>query len=126
MDVAEFELVDPPAFPLSVASGLAVTLMLSFSPGSDGVVNSQITIRGNDPLSPAFEIAVGGSGQAAVPPTPDVKLDGLDGPVTIAKGVTVRVTLDLTAGDYFGEQADHWVRWTRPDGTTHWLVPSSG
>jgi hypothetical protein len=101
-------------------------LHVRFSPQSLGPVNSVLTVHSNDPVLPAFDYLVSGEGRAAVPPVPDVKLDGGDGPVTVANGGTVNVDVYLSVGDYLGEDGDFWVRWTRADNTILWLVDGTG
>jgi hypothetical protein len=42
------------------------------------------------------------------PPTPDVKANGSDGPLVVAPGVNVNVTMSLDPRDEAGESADWW------------------
>jgi hypothetical protein len=42
-------------------------------------------------------------------PTPDVKANGSDGPVTIDTNDTLSVTLELDAGSHTGDNADWWI-----------------
>ncbi len=42
-------------------------------------------------------------------PSPDVKANGLDGPVTITQTDTLTVTVELDVGAYDGEPGDWWV-----------------
>jgi hypothetical protein len=43
------------------------------------------------------------------PPVPDIKANGQDGPVTVAAGDSVSITVGLNAGSRLGQEADWWV-----------------
>ena len=43
------------------------------------------------------------------PPVPDIKVNGLDGPVTVTSADDVSVTVGLSAGSRVGQKADWWV-----------------
>jgi hypothetical protein len=42
-------------------------------------------------------------------PTPDIKANGLDGPLTITTSDTLSVTIALDPGSYTGVNADYWI-----------------
>ena len=56
-------------------------------------------------------------------PAPDVRVNGLDGPLTVAFGVPLDFTIGLDAGDLFGQPADWWVQASTPFGD-FWLPPT--
>lgn len=41
-------------------------------------------------------------------PIPDIKANGSDGPITIARGTPLSVTVEMDPGDYKGDSADYW------------------
>jgi hypothetical protein len=41
-------------------------------------------------------------------PVPDIKANGSDSPITIARGTPLSVTVDMDPGDYKGDSADYW------------------
>jgi len=61
-------------------------------------------------------------------PTPDIKANGSDGPLTISKAAeNLVVTISLDPGDYDGTNADWWVRALRQsNGDTWWYVNGTG
>jgi len=62
------------------------------------------------------------------PPTPDIKANGSDGPLTISKASeNLVVTISLDPGDYNGTNADWWARALRQsNGDTWWYVNGTG
>ncbi len=56
---------------------------------------------------------------------PDIDANGSDGPVTIAEGDSLTVTVALDPGSHTGENADWWVYATSPFGT-YWYTLNSG
>ena len=48
------------------------------------------------------------------PPVPDIKANGQDGSITVAKGKSVRITVTLDTGDYAGQKVDWWVTANTP------------
>ncbi len=120
-----FSLVDFP-LPVTITPGGYSTLVVRFSPLLTSIVNGQVTIHSNDPVTPAYSIAVSGEGQIPDAAVPDLRLDSADGPITVANGAIVSVTGNLAAGDYGGQPADFWVRHTDPSGRVFWLVDGLG
>ncbi|MBI2877929.1 MAG: hypothetical protein HYY20_13720 [Candidatus Tectomicrobia bacterium] len=53
---------------------------------------------------------------AELVPVPDIRANGSNGPVTIAPGDNLRVTVALDPGDHEGEPADWWVAAASPFG----------
>jgi hypothetical protein len=81
---------------------------------------------GQDVNSFVFQLTVTDSGglessdtctisvSAMRPPVPDIKANGQDGPITVAKGKSVRITVALDPGDYAGQKVDWWVTANTP------------
>ena len=58
-------------------------------------------------------------------PSPDIKVNGSDGPLTISQGYSLVVTAALDPGDHSGENADWWVYAISPFGT-YWYTLNLG
>lgn len=112
--------------PLTITPGSHFILTVRFSPQTLGIVESHITFHSNDPLTPAFDYAVRGEGREAVTPIPDVKVNGEDGPMTLPYGEIAQVSIDLSAGDYLGQEADFCLKLTLSESITYWLVHNIG
>ena len=54
-----------------------------------------------------------------IDPVPDIKANGLDGPLTISQGDLLTVTASLDPSDHDGEEADWWIKAETPLGL-HW------
>jgi hypothetical protein len=108
-DVGDFELVDPPIFPLTIAGGDSVVLAARFTPQSEGPVQGKFTIQSNDPLSPDIDFDLSGDGMAFVALVPDVKANGFDDIQFVTQGSNNPITLSLDPGSYTGTEADWWV-----------------
>ncbi len=121
-----FELLDLPALPLTIPTGENFSGKVRFSPASLGSAQGEITFTTGHPQTPGTTIPVTGEGRAAVPPVPDVKLDGQDGPVEMPYGADGTVTLDLTGNDYATRNADYWWRMTLADSQELWFVQGTG
>lgn len=69
---------------------------------------------------------------AAGEPQPDIKVNGVDGPVTLRQGEPLAITLSLDPAARNGQPADWWVyaRLPGPDivssGPTYWVTPRQG
>jgi hypothetical protein len=63
----------------------------------------------------------------AAHPVPDIKANGLDGPITIGRSDTLAITVQFDAGTFSGEEADWWLVARTPLGwyyyhkTSGWL-----
>ena len=57
-------------------------------------------------------------------PTPNIKANGSDGPITIKSADTLSVTVSLDPGGYTGENADWWAVAMTPLGWFHYDLPS--
>ena len=57
---------------------------------------------------------------ATTKPGPDIKANGSDGPVTIKAGDNLSVDLQLSPGDFSGDNADWWVLASSPFGWYHY------
>jgi photosystem II stability/assembly factor-like uncharacterized protein len=112
--------------PLTITPGSHSILTVRFSPQTLGIVETHITLHSNDPLSPGFDYVVRGEGREPIRPVPDVKLNGEDGPITIPYGEIAQITIELSAGDYLGQEADFWLRLTSYDSKTYWFVRNIG
>jgi len=51
-----------------------------------------------------------------IPPVPDLLANGLNGPIMIAPGSPLNITVALNPGDLIGQAADWWVHATTPFG----------
>jgi hypothetical protein len=58
-------------------------------------------------------------------PLPDIKANGLDGPLTIAKGTNLTVTVALNPSSHQGHNADWWVAGETPLGM-YWYTLNRG
>jgi len=67
---------------------------------------------------PSLKIT-GGSSQG---PTPDVKVNGQDGPLTVTPTENVTITLSLDPGSMTGDPADFWVFITKASAGTWWYI----
>jgi len=47
--------------------------------------------------------------EGGIPPVPDIKANGSDGPLTIAQQDSLSVTISLVPGTFHGLDADWWV-----------------
>lgn len=56
--------------------------------------------------------------QSVIPasPTPDVKVNGQDGQITVLAGISVSITASLATGDQNGYLADWWLAYSTPWG----------
>ena len=112
--------------PYTITPGGYISLVVRFSPQVEGVVESVLAIKSNDPDFPVFDYPVQGEGRQTVAPVLDVKANEQDGPIDVAFGETVHITANLTANDYLGRNADFWIKLTLPDSTVYWLVHGTG
>lgn len=112
--------------PLTITPGSHSFLTVRFSPQILGTVESHITFHSNDPQSPAFNYAVRGEGREAISPIPDVKINDENGPITIPYGDTARITINLDAGEYLGQEADFWLKLELNNSITYWYVNNAG
>ncbi|MBI4847666.1 MAG: choice-of-anchor D domain-containing protein [Nitrospirae bacterium] len=85
------------------------TIDVKFLPASAGLMNANLSIPSNDPQTPVFNIPLAGTGIEVVKPVPKIRVNGLEGTVTVTKGQNVKVTIDLLPGSYSGVNADWWV-----------------
>ena len=83
----------------------------------DNVINGTLDAVWQDSLSSTIV--------PVVAPTPDVKINGADGPVSVTVGTNVTVSINLTAGDYAGQSAEFWIGLQTPFGP-YWFVEGSG
>jgi len=51
-----------------------------------------------------------------LPPTPDIKVNGQDGPITISKNTPVSVSISINPGDFEGKTVDLWLVVEGPQG----------
>ena len=56
-----------------------------------------------------FVSKLDGNLSAPAPPLLDVKANGSNGPITIAKGQTLSITVSMDPGEYAGQTVDWWV-----------------
>ncbi|MHC4676219.1 MAG: Ig-like domain-containing protein, partial [Planctomycetota bacterium] len=112
--------------PLTITPGSHSILTVRFSPQTLGIVENHITFHSNDPLSPIFDYVVRGEGREPIRPVPDVKVNGDDGPVTIPYGDIAQITIELSAGNYLGQEADFWLKLTSNDSKTYWFFGNIG
>jgi hypothetical protein len=69
------------------------------------------------------QLVINGGG-STLPPVPDIKVNGQDGPVNVNQGTNVTVTVSLDPGDYNGVAMDWWVFCVA--NKTFWWVPGQG
>jgi len=63
------------------------------------------------------------SNAGATSAVPDIKLNGIDGEVTISSGSTLFATIQLDAGDQTGEMAEWWIIAETPMGWYYYEYP---
>jgi hypothetical protein len=112
-------------FPRTILPYASGQVTVSFSPLAQGAIDTSITINSDDPVGPATELPAIGTGSDKVEPTPDIKANGEDGPLTLTAGTRVAPTVSLASGDYFGTQAEFWVRADTRFGLC-WFVAGQG
>ncbi len=59
------------------------------------------------------------------PPTPDIIVNGSDGPITVNPSETVSITVQLLPGTYAGDNSDWWLLASTPFGWYHYDVAGS-
>ncbi len=73
---------------------------------------------------PSLDLRRGGGPPA--PPTPDIKVNGSDGPLSVPVGTVLDVTVSLDPGDLAGIDNDWWIFVERNSSTTYWFsLPQS-
>lgn len=60
-----------------------------------------------------------------VDPAPDMKIDGQDGPLSVAWGQPIQLTASLAPGDMLGTAQDWWISGTNGTLTYWWNFPST-
>ncbi|MEW6217989.1 MAG: NHL repeat-containing protein [Thermodesulfobacteriota bacterium] len=60
-----------------------------------------------------------------VPPVPDIDANGSDGPLTVAAGSEVAITISLAPGDAQAQAADWWLSF-ETGGLQFWFAPKGG
>ena len=55
---------------------------------------------------------------------PDIKVNGVEGPIAVSSGNTVSVTVSLDPEDQAGQVADWWIYVDASIGTYSWVFPS--
>jgi len=63
---------------------------------------------------------------SGIDPVPDVRINGLNGPLTLPFGTTADITVSLDPGLYSGDMADWWVMAKTGGGATFWFTLTSG
>ena len=61
-----------------------------------------------------------------IDPIPDIKGNGLDGPITVSSGATIHVSVSFDPGSHSGQNADWWVVESAPDGHYYHFDLSTG
>ncbi|SPD71778.1 hypothetical protein PITCH_A1020023 [uncultured Desulfobacterium sp.] len=72
----------------------------------------QLTVTDNGGLENSDTCTVNVS--AIKPPVPDIKANDQDGPITVAKGSRLRISVSLNPGDYAGQKVDWWITANTP------------
>jgi hypothetical protein len=73
-------------------------------PTTPGAYNE--TINGD---ADVFVLKIDNNLSGPLPPVPDIKANGSDGPITIIRSDTISITVALDSGDQTGEDADWWL-----------------
>ena len=79
----------------------------------------------NGTFDPVWQDMLSLTIQSVIPPVPDLKLNGQDGPLTLTYGTQATLFVALTANDYLGQPAEFWISAQTPFGT-YWFVEGSG
>ena len=122
-DHGDFTIIE--SFPQTLAPWTTSVVTARFSPTATGVVSAYAVISSDDPDAPTIYFPFDGEGVTPIPPVPDVKVNGSDGPVTIDAGTGASVTVDVAPGDYLGRPAEFWISVDTPYGM-QWLVEGTG
>ncbi len=119
--------VEGVTLPLQVMPMSRAVVTLRFSPSATGSHAADLVLSSNDAVAPTQVVALTGTGRDPVPPAPDLKVAGLDGPVTFESGTPLSATVDLgSPGDYVGQDAEVWLGLTLPDGSAWWYTDTGG
>ena len=122
---ALYSIVDAPTLPVSIPSEELVAVTLQLSPDAVGTHAAILTVTSNDPLLPAVDIELTGSGVAAIIPVPLLKANGQTADIAIGTADLLNLTVEVDAGDYAGQNAEWWLKADTPFGT-YWMNPSDG
>ncbi len=68
------------------------------------------------------------SGTAVQPavPSPDIKVNGSDGPITVSSATPISITVGLSPGSFPGQNADWWLAESLPSGSFNYFNLSTG
>lgn len=95
-----------------------------FLPSSGGVHGSSTLLKSTPEHQEYWEAVEQYLGQfTEVETVPDIKVNGLDGPLTVAMGENLSITISLGTGDSEGVERDWWLYTDTPFGTFFWVFP---
>jgi hypothetical protein len=117
IDLDDFEIVDPPPFPLTIASKDWVTGRVRFSPQQTGPKAGTLTIISNDPAQPIFTVALYGTGRDVILPVPVIEANGQPELLIVPENTVIEITIELFAGDYLGQPSEWWIEASTPFGS---------
>ncbi len=69
---------------------------------------------------------ISGTSTQSLSPTPDIKVNGSDGPLTISSATPVSITVGLNPGAYSGQNADWWLAESLPSSGFNYFNLSAG
>lgn len=122
---AALSLVDPPDFPLMLASGESTAVLLRYAPQQLAPLQTTLNFHSNaDTVVTQYPVT--GQARQGVTPVADARINGADPIAPVEFGQVVTFSVHLEANDYLGRDADVWVGWTLPGGDTYWLVYGVG
>ncbi len=86
------------------------TFTLPSAEQSGGSFVFQLTVKDGGGLEDADTCTISATSTASSPPVPEIKANGHDGPMSIASGDTLSITVSLDPGvDYAGKRVDWWI-----------------
>lgn len=115
------------SFPMTVTPGSSLDIDVVYAPSFIGYQRSVLQINSNDPVNAVTWALVTGQGRAALPPSPEVTVNGSGIPVEVEYGSTIQIGVKLAdIGDYDGFDTELWLKITLSDASTHWYVQDTG
>lgn len=101
---ADFQVVSPPTFPVTIPPGGEVDFSISFQPSSGGNQTATFQISSDDPTTPARQLPASGSTPGVVPTV--TAINPTSGPASGGTSVTITGTgFTLATGVSFGSRA---------------------
>ena len=78
------------------------------------------------PQGIGYDIGADEYASGIIDPTADIKVNDVDGPITVSSGATISISVSLDPGSHSGENADWWVAESTPSGSFNYYNLSTG